>query len=95
MKALTMPDIIRITADYYGVTQIDLMLHRKTKTTAKARQMCMFLIKKLTDHSLTEIAYQFGGRDHTTVLYNIRRMPVKLKSLVILNEYNDLMEELV
>jgi chromosomal replication initiator protein len=37
------------------------------------RQVAMFLIRELTDHSLPEIGL-FFGRDHTTVLYSIQKV---------------------
>ena len=42
---------------------------RRTKSIAYPRQICMFLARKLTSHSLQEIGGYFGGRDHTTVMY--------------------------
>jgi chromosomal replication initiator protein len=34
----------------------------------------MYLCKKLTPRSLPEIARRIGGRDHTTVLYGVRKI---------------------
>ena len=61
--------IIRNVAEYYGVPVRDLMGKRRTKSIAFPRQVCMFLARKLTSHSLEEIGGYFGGRDHTTVMY--------------------------
>jgi chromosomal replication initiator protein len=61
--------IIRRVADRYGVPVRDLMGKRRTKSIAFPRQICMFLARKLTSHSLEEIGGYFGGRDHTTVMY--------------------------
>ncbi|MHC4971092.1 MAG: chromosomal replication initiator protein DnaA [Planctomycetota bacterium] len=61
--------IIRTVAEYYGVPVRDLMGKRRTKSIAYPRQICMFLARRLTSHSLEEIGGYFGGRDHTTVMY--------------------------
>ena len=61
--------IIRNVADHYGVPVKDLMGKRRTKSISFPRQVCMFLARKLTSHSLEEIGGYFGGRDHTTVMY--------------------------
>jgi len=61
--------IIRLVADHYGVPVRDLMGKRRTKSIAFPRQVCMFLARRLTSHSLEEIGGYFGGRDHTTVMY--------------------------
>ena len=61
--------IIRTVAEHYGVPVRDLMGKRRTKSIAYPRQVCMFLARRLTSHSLEEIGGYFGGRDHTTVMY--------------------------
>ena len=47
----------------------DLLSKKRSKSVALPRQMCMYLARMLTPLSLEEIGGQFGGRDHTTVLY--------------------------
>jgi chromosomal replication initiator protein len=66
---VSVDNIIRMVADHYGVPVRDLMGKRRTKSIAYPRQICMFLARRLTSHSLEEIGGYFGGRDHTTVMY--------------------------
>ena len=66
--------IISETAKFYMLTPDDLKGQRKTRDTANARQIAMFLIRKLTNLSLKEIGSVFEGRDHTTVLHSLRRV---------------------
>ena len=61
--------IIRLVAEHYGVRISDLHSKKRTKSIAFPRQVCMFLARRLTSHSLEEIGGYFGGRDHTTVMY--------------------------
>jgi chromosomal replication initiator protein len=61
--------IIRTVAEHYSIPVRDLMGKRRTKSIAYPRQICMFLARRLTSHSLEEIGGYFGGRDHTTVMY--------------------------
>ena len=51
---------------------------QKSKGIAEARQMSMYLIRKLTNLSLPDIGKEFG-KDHSTVLYNIRKVEMALK----------------
>ena len=66
---MSVDNIIRLVAEHYGVPVRDLMGKRRTKSIAYPRQVCMFLARRLTSHSLEEIGGYFGGRDHTTVMY--------------------------
>ena len=45
----------------------------------EARQIAMYLIRKLTNLSLPDIGKEFA-RDHSTVLYAIRKVEVALKN---------------
>jgi chromosomal replication initiator protein len=39
-----------------------------------ARQIAMYLARKLTDHSFPDIGQKIGGRDHSTVIYATNKM---------------------
>jgi len=47
----------------------DIKGRRRTKQMVLPRQISMYIIRKLTDHSLPEIGELCGGRDHTTILH--------------------------
>ena len=51
----------------------------KNKGTTEARQMAIYLIRKLTNLSLPDIGKEFN-RDHSTVLYAIRKVEASLKA---------------
>ncbi|GLQ45235.1 chromosomal replication initiator protein DnaA [Dyella lipolytica] len=71
-QAVTVPNIQKIVAEYFGVRLQDLLSKRRVRSLARPRQMAMALSKELTEHSLPEIGDAFGGRDHTTVLHACR-----------------------
>lgn len=73
-KKVTMDEIIKRTCEYYNIKQSDLTGSSRMRSVARPRQMAMFLCKKLTRKSLPEIARKIGGRDHTTVLYGVRKI---------------------
>jgi chromosomal replication initiator protein len=73
-KKVTMDEIIKRTCEYYNIRQSDLMSPNRSRAIARPRQVAMFLCKKLTTRSLPEIGRKFGGRDHTTILYGVRKI---------------------
>ncbi|MGB6162050.1 MAG: chromosomal replication initiator protein DnaA [Pseudonocardiaceae bacterium] len=68
------PNIMAVTADFFGLTMEDLCGPGKTKHVAQARQISMYLCRELTDLSLPRIGQIFGGRDHTTVIHADRKI---------------------
>jgi chromosomal replication initiator protein len=42
---------------------------KRSQSIAEPRQICMYLARNLTKHSLEEIGGHLGGRDHTTVMH--------------------------
>ena len=75
------PDrIIRETARYFGLKDEDLRGQNRSKNTALARQIAMYLIRTLTNLSLHDIGTEFEDRNHTTVLSSIRKIEDLIKT---------------
>ena len=74
MQSVSIANIQKTVADYYGLQIKDLLSKRRTRTLARPRQVAMALSKELTEHSLPEIGDAFAGRDHTTVLHACRQI---------------------
>ncbi|MBX3353502.1 MAG: chromosomal replication initiator protein DnaA [Phycisphaeraceae bacterium] len=77
---LSVMAIVQTVGDYYGVKVSDLQSRRKQKSIVQPRQLCMFLARKHTRHSLEEIGGYLGGRDHTTVMHALSTVDTRLKS---------------
>jgi chromosomal replication initiator protein len=58
----------------FGITVEAMLSPSRAAPTAGARQIAMYLTRKLTDHSLPQIATAFNRRDHTTVIHAIRKV---------------------
>ncbi len=67
-------DILRVVTQHYSVKHQDLQSRKRTSGIAFARQVGMYLARRLTRHSLEEIGGYFGGRDHSTVLYGVTKI---------------------
>ena len=73
----TIQEIIDTVTRYYGVKPSELLSKRRHKSIALPRQICMWLARKHTRHSLEEIGGYFGGRDHTTVMHAVKAVKSK------------------
>ncbi len=73
-QSISVDNIQKVVANYYGLQLKDLLSKRRTRSLARPRQVAMALAKELTEHSLPEIGDAFAGRDHTTVLHACRQV---------------------
>ena len=74
---LSMDIIMRVVADYFGLTPNDLKGKKRSQNIVFARQLAMFIARELTEYSTTEIGQDFGGKDHTTVMHSIGKIKGK------------------
>ena len=68
-REITIEDILGVITTRYSVRLSDLQSKKRSRSIAFPRQICMYLARSLTRHSLEEIGGYFGGRDHTTVMH--------------------------
>jgi chromosomal replication initiator protein len=61
------------------VDEVKLRGTMRNRGVSEARQMAMYLIRKLTNLSLPDIGNEFA-KDHTTVLHAIRKVETALKT---------------
>ncbi len=65
--------IISEVAKTYNISEEEILSNRKTADLVLARQVAMYISRKMTDLSLKQIGASFG-KDHTTVLYNVNKI---------------------
>ncbi len=94
-RRITIEDIQKKVALFYHVSMRDLLSHRRDRIIVRPRQVAMFLCKEMTTRSLPEIGRRFGGRDHTTVLYGVRRIADMKKDNVALSDEIDLLKRMI
>ncbi|HAY32752.1 MAG TPA: chromosomal replication initiator protein DnaA [Bacteroidetes bacterium] len=68
-KNISIENIIYTVANYYKLSENQILSRKRTKEIAFARQVAMHLAKELTPLTLESIGLNFGGKDHATVLY--------------------------
>jgi len=68
-KHISITDITEVVTSYFDVRLTDLQSKKRSQSITEPRQICMYLARNLTRHSLEEIGGHLGGRDHTTVMH--------------------------
>ena len=76
---ISIAKIQKQVADFYNITQGDILGKKRVKQIVMPRQIAMYLSRELTDSSLPKIGNEFGGKDHTTVLHAIDKIEAELK----------------
>ncbi len=66
---VSIEEIIKIVAGKMNVKIADIKAQNKNKNIVLARQIAMYLSRKLTKYSFPDIGQKIGGRDHSTVIY--------------------------
>ncbi|MDB9741762.1 chromosomal replication initiator protein DnaA [Akkermansiaceae bacterium] len=79
-KKVTIDRIKAIVAEQFEVEVSDIVGRRRPANIAFARQVAMYLSRKLTNSSLMEIGDAFGGRDHGTVIHACKKVEEKANS---------------
>lgn len=73
-KRLEIGHIHKAVASYYGIRRAEILSSSRKNSLVLARQVAMYLCRQLTQHSLGEIGQYFGGRDHATVIYAVKKI---------------------
>lgn len=63
--------IINQVCTYYALHTKDLVGKRRLQRVTRPRQIAMYLMKQLTNMTLSEIGDFLGGRDHTTIIHGV------------------------
>ena len=71
---ITLEDIMTSTAGYFNISMSDLLSNKKNRMYSYPRQLAMYLARKYTDLSFKDIGASFSHKDHTTVIYALRKI---------------------
>jgi chromosomal replication initiator protein len=73
-RVITPQVILEETAKMFGWTIEELCGKSRRRPLVTARQIGMYVFRELTDYSYPQIAREFGGRDHTTVMHAVEKI---------------------
>jgi len=68
-RAITIEDVQRAVCEHFGLSLAEIRSKRRTQSLASARQVAMYIARKLVRASFPQIGQKFGGRDHSTVMH--------------------------
>jgi len=92
---VSIEEIIKVISGKLNIKISDIKAHNKNKNVVFARQIIMYLARKLTNHSFPDIGQKIGGRDHSTVIYANNKMLNSIKTdpklKVLIQELEDIL----
>ena len=74
VKKVTIPAIINAVAKYYKISLSDIASKKRTQKLVIGRQIIAYLAKEMTTESLKIIGEKIGDRDHSTILYYLKKL---------------------
>ncbi|KPA15329.1 chromosome replication protein DnaA [Candidatus Magnetomorum sp. HK-1] len=77
-QEITLDTVKKLVCKYYNVTNDDIISKSRKKAIVIPRQICMYLCRKYTDHSLGEIGKTFR-RHHATAFHSVTAVEKKMK----------------
>ncbi len=72
--------IIHHICKYYNIDEDTIRGKSQNHEVANARQIAMYLIRRMTKMTLTDIGRAFGGKDHATVLYSLNKVEKQINT---------------
>lgn len=92
-KTNSVGKIIDIVSKYYNLDSTILKGKMKKKNIADARNIAIYLSTMMTEESLERIGLEFGGRDHSTIIYARDKISQELKTNIKLKEEIKILKE--
>ncbi|MCL1823322.1 MAG: chromosomal replication initiator protein DnaA [Oscillospiraceae bacterium] len=89
---VTVEKIINEVASIYNVSNDEIRSQSRSAQISTARQVAIYIIHKITGLSYTAIGQEFGGRDHSTIVYAINKVKNIIKKD---NSYRASIEDII
>lgn len=77
-KNITPNQVVQVVANFFELTEKEIIDHSRRKEVVEPRQIAMFLLKDLLAMSYSDIGYKLGKRDHTTVMHACDKISQKM-----------------
>jgi chromosomal replication initiator protein len=95
VNLISVDNIFKTVSNEFGIPRDALRSQKRNRIITEPRQVAMFLCKRMTKLSTTEIAEKFERKDHTTVLHACKKISQRLQNDVELDtKINSIIENL-
>jgi len=89
---ITVERIINEVARTYGVTANDIRSQKRAAQISNARQVAMYVVREITQMSMSAVGEEFGNRDHSTVVYTLKKVE---KEMARDRHYKEIVEDII
>lgn len=92
---ITVERIITEVARTMNVNPEDIRSNKQSAAISKARQVAAYVVRDITHLPMKAIGEEFGGRDHTTIVYAIQKVESQMeKDPTFKNMVNDIIKNI-
>ena len=78
--SISIETIQKVVASHYNISLSEIKSKKRPKKLVVPRQIAIYIARQLTEYSFPELANEFGGRDHTTVMHSYGKVEEQLKT---------------
>ncbi len=89
---VTVERIIAEVGRTYGITPQDIRSNKRNAQISSARQVSIYIVREITQMSMSTIGEEFGGRDHSTIVYAIQQVEKNMKKDL---RYKETIEDII
>lgn len=92
---ITVEKIISEVSTVYGVSPDDLRSNKRSQQISIARKVAIYVVREITQMPLASIGTEFGGRDHSTIVYSVNSVTEAIaKDPNLSNLVNDIIKNI-
>lgn len=85
-KSIRPEEVIKVICDFYEIKSTQLKGAKRDAKLVRARQACMYVLKKDVGITYSEIGNILGGRDHTTIMHGVTKIEGLLNDNLVSEE---------
>lgn len=89
---VTVERIISEVGRTYGISPQDIRSNKRSAQISSARQISVYIVREITQMSMATIGEEFGGRDHSTMVYACQQVERNMKRDI---RYKETVEDII